>query len=462
MNRQEAENLIYRSYLKAEQYQSYDAQDAKKRHPEFSKDILRTLSKTPAVVVTGSKGKGSVAGMIAEILGRVYSVGLMTSPHLSDFCERFKVRGVQISDEVFVAAMEAVWPAFDQIDQRIPKNQCISPMGIQAALALHWFNKEKTGFNVFECGKGARFDDVNNIRHDYAVINSIFLEHTRELGHTLEEIAADKAHVITGEQKCVYVAEQNEAVLQVIRSRAESRKVPLKIYGIDFWAENIRYMSEGMHFDVVFNGNEDCSQKKKGDMDEHAFGKAEIFKDIEIPLLGEHQAKNCALALALYRDVLSAQKNKNENGVSEMMDAAMVKSVLKSFHWPGRMEILSRNPLMILDACINRESCHHVKTVLNHLPYKQYTVIVGIPDDKDFAGVVRTMRDVAGHIILTKSQNPHYIFTKKQQEILAKENIETIYTENLESAFDCAGQYTDPLIILGTTSVVGEVEKLKK
>ena len=84
------------------------------------------------------------------------------------------------------------------------------------------FKDQKTDFNIFECGKGARYDDVNNIKHEYAVINSIFLEHTRELGETLEDIAKDKSHVITGEQKCVYTAEQTPEVLTIIQNRAHN------------------------------------------------------------------------------------------------------------------------------------------------------------------------------------------------------------------------------------------------
>ena len=129
-----------------------------------------------------------------------------------------------------------------------------------------------------ECGKGAKYDDVNNVRHNYAVINRIFLEHTRELGDTLTSIAEDKSHVITGEQKCVYFAEQEPEVLEVLQRRAETLHIPYKIYGRDFHAENIRYTCFGMQFDVEIGDN--------------------IYADLQIPLLGEHQAKNCEIGRA--------------------------------------------------------------------------------------------------------------------------------------------------------------------
>ena len=89
MDRKEAEEFVYRSYLRAAKYHSFSEKDAVRRHPEYTKALLERKSGMPTVVVTGSKGKGSVAKMLAEILETRYRVGLMTSPHLLDFCERF-------------------------------------------------------------------------------------------------------------------------------------------------------------------------------------------------------------------------------------------------------------------------------------------------------------------------------------------------------------------------------------
>ena len=239
------------SYLRAATHQDYAAQDAGKRHPELTRSLLRQKSIAPCVVVTGSKGKGSVANMISRILQTNLSVGLMTSPHITDFRERFRVNDTMIREADFCRLMAEIQPEILDIASDLPDSVCISPMGIQADLALTYFSEKHTDFNVFECGKGAKYDDVNNIRHDYAVINRIFLEHTRELGDTLTAIAEDKSHVITGEQKCVYFAEQEPEVLKVLVRRAESMQVPYKIYGRDFQAENIRYTCSGMLFDVV-------------------------------------------------------------------------------------------------------------------------------------------------------------------------------------------------------------------
>lgn len=431
----EAEDFVYASYLRAATHQDYAAKDAGKRHPELTRSLLRQKSITPCVVVTGSKGKGSVANMISRILQTNLSVGLMTSPHITDFRERFRINDTMIYEADFCRLMAEIRPEILDIASDLPDSVCISPMGIQADLALTYFSKKHTDFNVFECGKGAKYDDVNNILHDYAVINRIFLEHTRELGDTLTAIAEDKSHVITGEQKCVYFAEQEHEVLEVLVRRAEAMKVPYKIYGRDFQAENIRYTCSGMQFDVVIGQT--------------------VYPDLQIPLLGEHQAKNCALALAVCVDVMTDLYRE-----STTFSMPAVRENLSLLHWPGRMEILRSDPFVLLDACINSASCENVKEVLRHLGIQNCTVIVGIPEDKDYVGVVRSMKDMTGRIILTKSGNPHYHFSQKQQEFLAREEIPAEWTDSVEQALTLAGSCPDPIVILGTTSVISEVEQI--
>ena len=431
----DAEDFVYASYLQAATHQEYAAKDAGKRHPELTKSLLWQKSVTPCVVVTGSKGKGSVANMISQILQTRFSVGLMTSPHITDFRERFRVNGTMIDEADFCRLMEEIRPEILDIASELPESACVSPMGIQADLALTYFSEKHTDFNVLECGKGAKYDDVNNVRHDYAVVNRIFLEHTRELGDTLTAIAEDKSHIITGEQKCVYFAEQEPEVLEVLLRRAGDLQVPCKIYGRDFHAENIRYTCLGMQFDVVIGDN--------------------IYPDLQIPLLGEHQAKNCALALALCADVLS-----DLCGESAAFPLSAIREYLSRLHWPGRMEVLHSDPLILLDACINSASCENVKKVLGHLGIRNCTVIVGIPEDKDYVGVVRSMKNMAKRILLTRSGNPHYHFSRKQQETLSGEGIDTEWTDSVEQALTLAGSFLDPIVILGTTSVVSEVEQI--
>lgn len=116
----------------------------------------------------------------------------------------------------------------------------------------------------------------------------------------------------------------------------------------------------------------------------------------------------------------------------------------------------------MLDACINRESCYSVKNVINFLNLKSCTIIVGIPDDKDYYGVVKTMSNVSDSIILTGSQNPHYKFSLSQKENLQKQGYNTEWTSTIIEAIRMALNIKKPIIILGTTSVIAEVKKLQK
>ena len=436
MNRKEAEDFVYSSYLRAEKYHVYEEKDAERRHPEFTRELLRKKSGAPAAIVTGSKGKGSVSKMIAEILQTKFTVGLMTSPHIEDFCERFQVNGEKVSSPLFSMLMEEIRPEIEEIDRNIPKEFCVSPMGIQADFALTWFRSRKTDFNVFECGKGAKLDDVNNILHDYAVINSVFLEHRRELGNTIAEIAEDKAHVITGGEKAVFVGEQTEEAMAVIEKRAALFSVPLKVYGRDFWEENLRTEQTGIVFDL------------------YVFGKR--YRDIRLPLLGDFQAKNCALAMAVSETVFSDLSEK----ASVEMD--VVRRRLSEINWPGRLELISGEPFILLDCCINRVSTKAVKAVLAERKIEKPVSIIAIPEDKDYRGVVQEMYPLSESVILTRTNNPHYHFSEKQCERMAEEGIATEWAGNFTEAMKKAEEKGLPIVILGTTSLLPEVKNWQK
>lgn len=378
--------------------------------------------------VTGSKGKGSVANMISEILQTEFNVGLMTSPHIIKFNERFRFNRTEISDEDLIKFVNSLKEEVDMLDLQIPDDKYISPMGIQAAIALKYFKDLNSDINVFECGKGVKYDDVNNVPHEYSVINTIFLEHVRELGNTLSEIAWDKAHIITGEQKVVYTAEQNDEVMKNLKDRCALFGTKLKVYGTDFVCRNIKFTKNGMVFDVVTKNGE--------------------YNEITLPLLGVHQSKNCALAIAVCEDILKA------------LDVDKMRANLRSLRWSGRMEVLSDSPFVILDACINRESCKMVTEVLRNMNINGVSAIIGIPDDKDFAGVADEISAYAKRIILTRSDNTHYVFTDVQKKVLEEKGFSVISTDSVKDAISIASQFDDPVCILGTTSVITNVKEM--
>ena len=426
MDRNTAEAFVYRSYLEAQPHLSYEGPDSGKRHPELTRSLLQSMATDKQILVTGSKGKGSTALMLSQLLQTACRVGLMTSPHIQSICERFRVDGKQISDRDFVEQMEQIAPNIQQLMDHLPRGWYVSPIGIQAALALHYFKQCQTDYNIIECGKGVRYDDVNNIPRRYAVINTIFLEHTRELGATLTDIAADKACIITRGEEAVYVASQTDEVMSVIRNRAADEGVALKCYGDDFEALNPVYTPSGMQFDVRVGTS--------------------YYRQLQVPLFGIHMARNAALALALAHDLLGE------------MDEVVVRRQLSAVVWPGRLEVLSRQPFVMLDACVNRESTEAVKETLKQLGMEKPALIVCIPQDKDYVGVVKAMASDVADVILTQAENRHYVFSPQQCEMLAREGVKVRWMSSLaESVAAVAGR---PIVILGTTAIVPEARSL--
>ncbi|MCR5031716.1 MAG: hypothetical protein K6A92_02520 [Lachnospiraceae bacterium] len=463
MNFEEAVDEVYASHMAAEPYQDRYTPDIIKRHPELTKDLLTELAsrrEVPTVLVTGSKGKGSAARMLQTLLSSAGSVGLMTSPHLHDFNDRFRVGDAIMPEEDLARIVEGLKPSFDAIQSRIPKEQCISPMGYQAAIALTWFQEKKVSFRILECGKGVKSDDVGNVPHGYAMINGIFREHTRELGPELMDIAANKAAILSPETRAAAIAPQEEEVLELFLKRAEETGTKLLVYGRDFAAEDIRYSKQGMEFAVRTS--------------------RQYYENVKVPLLGEHQARNAALAIALAEEILAdvgAAWQDGQQTPEIPKRSAGVRNVavsaLQEISWPGRMEVVSREPFCMVDASINRESAREVVKVLEELKREKalkegekLTFVIGVPDDKDYFGVVSTILPYAKEVILTGTVNRRYVFAGIQLPRLQEAYPEMPFScitdlrelPALSKASLQAGGWTKgPTVILGTTALIENV-----
>ena len=256
------------------------------------------------------------------------------------------------------------------------------------------------------------------------------MEHTRELGNSIEEIARDKAAIITPDTKCVYMADQIKEAEEVIVKRAEMMQIPVKSYGVDFWCENTEYTPFGMKTDVVL---EKC-----------------CYRNLLLPLLGEHQVRNLALALAVVTDI--------EDGIT----GNELKECLKQLNWPGRMELLSAQPPIVLDACINRNSAENVKNILKKMPVCSWDFIIGVPDDKDYMGVIETIADMAENIFLVRTENPYYVFSDIQTEVLRKFGYRSLGMMDLTEAVSRVKKNNRAVCILGTTGLVSQVHRQKQ
>jgi len=543
LNKKQAEGYIYESYIKAENNLKFNDKDEHKRHPELTRKLIEKNSGDSGknILVTGSKGKGSVAIILCNILKRFYKTGLMTSPHISDICERFRIDFKNIDDDSFVGYTENVRKDLIEINKRIEcggNKEYVSPMGIQSLIALKYFNDSNTDINIFECGKGVKYDDVNNIIRDYGIINTVFLEHTRELGDTLEDIAEDKACLI---EKCKYVVigKQKKEVVDIFKKRAEKSGTQLCIYGEDedYYVENVKVDSEGTSFDIVINALENRKEKSLEDksfenksLEDKSFEnksfenksfenesfKNKFFKneeelksikvyksikDIRTSLYGVHQAINCAMAYMMALKIAGDRsgiegihngevfKNINagdicENAkisgifdntkisdifdntkISDIFENSYVRKMFENISIPGRFEIIKDSPKVILDACINKESCEYICNILKQMEFKGIRAIIGIPDDKDYLGVVSCMSEISNEIILTKSTNPHYVFTNIQKKNMIAHNINVLESNDVVEAYkDALNGLKEGygIVILGTTSLISDVYRCIK
>jgi len=438
-NIEEAENFIYSSYMNAKSKMPKGLQDMTKRNPDLARLLLGKIGepdkKQRNVLVTGSKGKGSASRMISKLIeAHGFKAGLFTSPHLISFLERIRINGNAISESDFVKYASILKPDIDEMQKQLTETAYIGPVGITAAIAMLYYLDKNTDLNVLECGKGARFDDVSMIHSEISVINTIFPEHIPELGGNLAEIAFEKAGIINSTQKCTISAGQQKDVYDVIYREAHGKGVKLLTYGNDFVCENISVNREGTYFDVITKNNE--------------------YRGINLNLLGRHQAYNAALAVCTAENLISGIKKEN------------IKQAFGNLSWPGRLEIISKSPLTILDGCINRECARYVREVVKEIGSEDIITIIGIPDDKDYEGVTREMNDISKKVIYTKAKNKHLKFTEEQIE-RAKSILGSkfSYEDNIEDAVSSAYNSVNGnelICILGTQSLVRDTKECFK
>ncbi len=401
--KEEAVARIYSSYLAAE---TAVGRKGMIRNPSICRKILRQLQEirpVPTILVTGSRGKGSVAAMLAAILKKRKRIGLFTGPHIYAFNERIRVDGEEISDADIVRHLNRAIPLFSEEEKALAAGEYVSPMAYQTAAALSYFTEQDTQLNIFECGKGVREDDVGSLLHEGAVMNRIMAEHIPELGENVLEVAQNKACIMENGCKVCFTSAQADDVMAVLKKKAMRMGVSL------------------MEADQAW---------------------------IRAPLSmkGRYQKQNAALA------VLCARYFCPDLTEEEISDA------LLSVRIPGRMEILSKDPFILFDACMTRESAAEVLFYIRESGMSGITLILGLSDDKDYCGVAEEMREVSGRIILTTSQNPHYRCSPEQKQKLLRRGIDAERIEGITNALKCAKNRKAPIVILALGALRGELD----
>jgi dihydrofolate synthase / folylpolyglutamate synthase len=352
----------------------------------------RPHARFPSVHVAGTKGKGSVSALCASALQAAgYRVGLFTSPVLHDWREQIRLDGEPIALEAVASGVEALQPLVAQVPG-------LTQFEIVVVLALSFFARENVDVAVIEVGLGGRLDATNVIRPWVSVITSLSYDHVHLLGGALSQIAAEKAGIIKPGVPMVSALQVPEA-LSVLEDCARGQGAPLVVAGRDWLFRPGAHSLEGQTFQI-------WSAEEQRQWDAlRASGRAAGWRpqQLELALLGRHQVENAAVAYAAL-SVLRRQ------GLP--LSAAAVQEGFRTARWPGRFEVLSRRPCVVVDGAHNRDSARRLAEALaDYFPGRPVTLVFGSSGDKDVAGMFAELLPCVSRLFLSRSSHPRAMET---------------------------------------------------
>lgn len=343
---------------------------------ETTRALLRALEvdplQLPCVHVAGTNGKGSVSAMLESVLREAgLRTALYTSPHLIRFNERIRVSGEPIPDKELSRLLDAAERA-DQIQAAGPGGRTGTFFELTTAVALKWFLERKVQMAVLETGMGGRLDSTNVVDPCLSVITEVGMEHASFLGNTLDQIAAEKAGIIKPGRPVV-TGKQRPAVAQIIEEKARAVGAPVLRADEQVSVRRLSQDLDGQMLSI-----------------ETAEGPWAPFR---LPLLGDFQLGNCALAVA------ALEWMRNSLGLPLAPD--IIRAGLEKARWPGRCQVVSRDPIFLVDVAHNPDAAKALAAFLKKFRGdKPVALICGMLSDKDAEGFFRLLRPVVDACVL--------------------------------------------------------------
>ncbi len=391
--------------------------------------------KTKTIHIAGTKGKGSVAAMIASALtASGYTTGLYTSPHLHTFNERIRVDDRLISDEEIVALVDRLKPEVEAVNEKATYG-LLTTFELITALGFAYFKQKRVDFQVIEVGLGGRLDATNVIQPEVCIITSISFDHMEVLGNTLAEIAAEKAGIIKPNSIVVTSPQADEAA-KVIAETSLRYKAKLVRVGSDVTWQSLGFDSSRQ------------SLRVKGRLCNY---------ELSIPLLGQHQLENAATAVA----ALEVLAEKGFHVSKESITKGMEK-----ISWPGRLQVLSRRPLLVVDGAHNPYSAGKLREAIErHFDFDRAILVIGTSSDKDIAGIISELVPLFDKVIVTRSTHPRAMPPEPIVAEFSRHGVEAQSTDDisvaLPLALSLAGE-KDLICVTGSLFVVaGAIEQAK-
>jgi dihydrofolate synthase/folylpolyglutamate synthase len=391
--------------------------------------------KAGSVHITGTNGKGSVAIMIAYALTAAgYPTGLYTSPHLHSWRERIKIDGELISEAELAQIVADLRPYVEEVNERATYGQ-LTTFEFLTGMAFAYFGKRGVKFQVLEVGMGGKFDATSVITPLVAVITTIGLDHTDVLGNTIAEIAAEKCGIIKPGITVVISPQPPEAA-EVIEKTCAERGAKLLVVDKDVSWQALDSDLDGQRFRV-----------------EGRRGEYELF----LPILGEHQIVNAATAIAAL-EVLA------EKGFD--IPAEKVAEGFSKIEWPGRFQVLRRNPPVVVDGAHNIDAARSLKkTLKEYFDFEKAILVMGASDDKNIKGVIAELAPLFDRVIVTRSRHPRAMAPAPLAAEFARHGLKAHIAEDVPSALSqalaLAGE-KDLVCLAGSLFIVGEAIEASK
>jgi len=327
----------------------------------------------PTIHIAGTNGKTTTARMIDSLFRELgYRTGRFTSPHLESFLERISINGLPIPAEGMIATYNDIALYLDLIDSRLPHP--ISFFEAMTALAFVAFAEFPVDIAIIEAGMGGEWDATNVVQSQVSVITPIGLDHQEYLGNTIAEIALTKSGIIKHESHVVMAAQPVDAATALTARVIERAAIPYR-EGLEFSVTK-RALAVGGQLVTI-----------KGIFD--------TYEDIFIPLYGAHQSTNAAVALAAA-----------EAFAGVALDEEVVRRAFANVESPGRLEVLYRDPTVIVDAAHNPHGAHALaQTLEREFDFESIFGVVAILGDKDVVGVLTELEPVIDRLVVTQSSS---------------------------------------------------------
>lgn len=390
--------------------------------------------------LTGTNGKTSTSRMIESIL-RAYGLraGLMTSPHLVRVNERIVIDGEPIADRALADNWADIQPYLLMVDAELTANgdEPLTYFEALTVLAFACFADAPVDVVVLEVGMGGEWDSTNVADGDVAVFTPIALDHENRLGRTVSEIARTKAGIIKPAAQVVTALQSVEAMDEIHRA-AELDEAPIAAEGVDFAVLDARLAVGGQLIDVR--------------------GRAGEYRDLFLPLYGQHQAHNAALAVAAVESFLG--------GGSQPLSMEVLHEAFATVTSPGRLQLIATEPSVLVDAAHNPHGAQALASaLLGSFAFEGITAIVGILADKDARGIIEALDPVVSRFIVTQSESERALDADELAELVThiagpeRVRIEPELSVALEEARDEAGP-NDAVLVTGSVTLVGQAIRL--